>query len=283
VACFQRVLDRIIAEEGLIGTYAYIDDITICGHTQHEHDSNLEKFLEAVKKYNLTLNDKKCKFAQTSIKLLGYLISNNTIRPDPDRLRPLIDLPPPQNASTLKRAMGLFAHYSKWVPKFSEKIQKLVTCKTFPLSESALSAFEGLKQDITNSIVTTINHNIPLIIETDASDYAVAATLSQEGRPVAFFSRSLSDCEKRHSSIEKEACAIVESIRKWRHFLIGHHFKLITDQQALSFIFNLNHSSKIKNDKIMRWRLELSCYSFDIVYRPGKDSCRYPIQNLWSC
>jgi len=110
--------------------------------------------------------------------------------------------------------MGLFAHYSKWVPEFSEKIQKLVTCKTFRLSESALSAFEGLKQDVTKSIVTTINLDVPLVIETDASDHAVAATLSQEGRPVAFFSRSLSDCEKRHSSIKKEACAIVESIRK---------------------------------------------------------------------
>lgn len=272
VACFQRVLDSIITNEGLTGTYAYIDDITICGNSQLEHDSNLKQFLEAVNKYNLTINDRKCKFSQSSISLLGYLISNNSIKPDPDRLKPLMDLPPPKNASEMKRATGMFAHYSKWVPRFSEKIQKLVSCKTFPLPQTALSAFDELKQDISKSIITTINYELPLVIETDASDYALAATLSQEGRPIAFFSRSLSDCEKRHSSIEKEACAIVESIRKWRHFLIGHHFKLITDQQALSFIFNLNHSSKIKNDKIMRWRLELSCYSFDIVYRPGRDN-----------
>ncbi|CAB0018705.1 unnamed protein product [Nesidiocoris tenuis] len=69
-----------------------------------------------------------------------------------------------------------------------------------------------------------------------------------------------------------EAYAIVESLRKWRHFLSGRHFKLITDQQSVSFIFNPNYSSKIKNEKILRWRLELSEYRYDILYRPGKNN-----------
>lgn len=75
--------------------------------------------------------------------------------------------------------------------------------------------------------------------------------------------------ELRHPPVEKEACAIIESIRHWRHLLTGKHFKLITDQKSVSFMFDQNTKSKIKNDKIYRWRLELSCYSFDIVYRKG--------------
>ena len=79
-----------------------------------------------------------------------------------------------------------------------------------------VSDFENLKTDIANSLLWTVNKDETLIVETDASDFAVAATLSQSGRPVAFFSRTLSDTEKRQSSVEKEAYACVEALRKWR-------------------------------------------------------------------
>ena len=115
----------------------------------------------------------------------------------------------------------------------------------------------------------SINEDLSFTVETDASDFALAATLNQEGRPVAFFSRTLSKSEKRNSSVEKEACAVVEAVKKWKHYLLGKHFKLVTDQQAVSFMFDKQKLSKIKNDKILRWRIELSCYDFDIIHRPG--------------
>ena len=88
---------------------------------------------------------------------------------------------------------------------------------------------------------------------------------------MAFFSRSLSETERRHSAVEKEAYAIVESIQAWKHYLQGWYFKLITDQHSVAFMYN-SSSSKIKNDKIMRWRVELSSYKYDVVYRPGKEN-----------
>ena len=102
------------------------------------------------------------------------------------------------------------------------------------------------------------------------SDIAIAATLNQCGRPVAFFSRTLSPAERCHSSVEKEAYAVVESVPKWRHYLAARHFTLVTDQRSVSYMFSKTHKSKIKNDKLLRWRTELSPYRFDIVYRPGK-------------
>ena len=112
-----------------------------------------------------------------------------------------------------------------------------------------------------------------LEVETDASDHAVAATLNQAGRPVAFFSRTLNKSEHHHPPVEKEACANVEAVQKWRHYLYGRHFKLTTDQRSVAFLYDRKRAkSKIKNDKIMRWCTELSPYSYDIVYRPGPEN-----------
>ena len=111
-----------------------------------------------------------------------------------------------------------------------------------------------------------------LTVETDASDVAISATLNQDGRPVAFFARTLSSSERNHSAIEKEAYAIVEAIKKWRHFLLNTHFNLVTDQESVSFIFGPKHSGKVKNEKIQRWKIELSCFSYDVIYRPGPEN-----------
>jgi len=100
-------------------------------------------------------------------------------------------------------------------------------------------------------------------VETDASEVAIATTLNQNGRPVAFFSRMLQGSELKHPSIEKEAQAIIEAVRHWKHYLTGKHFTLRTDQKSVTFMFDQKHKGKIKNDKILHWRIELSCYSFD--------------------
>lgn len=272
VASFQRVIDSLIKNEKLEGTFVYLDDITICGNDQEEHDKNLNRFLEIADKYNLTLNKSKCVFSQKMINILGYTVQDKTIRPDPERLKPLLELKPPINFASLKRTLGLFSHYAKWIPKYSEKAHPLIHCSSFPISSEAESAFQTLKSDIAKSVVTAIEDKTPFTVETDASDFAIAATLSQAGRPVAFYSRTLSDSERRHSSVEKEAYAIVESLRKWRHYLIGRSFRLITDQKSVSFMFDNKQAGKIKNDKIQRWRMELSNFKYDIIYRPGKDN-----------
>ena len=94
-------------------------------------------------------------------------------------------------------------------------------------------------------------------VETDASDHTLSATLNKKRRPVAFFSRTLTGPELKRSSVEKEATAIVEAVRKWKHYLTGKHFKLITDQKSVAYMFDTKRYSKIKNDKVMRWRIEL--------------------------
>ena len=90
-------MDRIIAEEQLKDTFPYLEDITVAGSTQEEHDSNVDVFLKIVSKRNITLNESKSVLSSSTINVLGYLIGNGVVRPDPERLRPLHELPPPTN------------------------------------------------------------------------------------------------------------------------------------------------------------------------------------------
>ena len=272
VACFQRTINEIIRSEGLSGTFAYVDNITVCGNDQADHDQNLKKFLSVATKYGLTLNRSKCTFGSTSIRLLGYELTDGTIKPDPERFDSLFKMPPPTDLPAQQRIVGLFAYYSNWISHFSDKIHTLIHNDTFPIPENVRKQFEALKAELLEAVLVTIDKTLPLNLETDASDIAIAATLNQSGRPVAFFSRTLSPSERHHSSVEKEACAIVEAVRKWRHYLLGTHFQIITDQRSVSFMFDSKDRGKIKNDKIQRWRVELSPFSYDIIYRPGKEN-----------
>ena len=271
-AAFQRVMDNVIRTEKLLDTFAYADNVTVCGRTEEEHHYNLAEFKKAAGKYNMTFNiEKTCHF-KTSITLLGYQVEHGSIKPDPQRLQPLIDLPPPHDPKSLKRVIGLFAYYSKWIRNFSEKIRPLSQSKAFPMTADAIETFNSLKAEVKASAVSSIDPDIPFVVETDASDYAIGATLNQDGRPVAFFSRTLNTSESGLHPVEKEAYAIVESIRGWRHFLLGRHFKVVTDQRSVAFMYEQRKRCKTKNDKIARWRVDLAEFSFDAVYRPGTEN-----------
>ena len=117
-----------------------------------------------------------------------------------------------------------------------------------------------------------VDESLPFVLETDASDFAIAATLNQGGRPVAFFSCVLQKSELNHPAVGNEAYSIVESIRHWKHYLAGKNFTLVTDQKSISFMFDAKRGGKIKNDKIQSWKIELACYNLDITCRPGKEN-----------
>ncbi|GFY43686.1 RNA-binding protein 10, partial [Trichonephila inaurata madagascariensis] len=120
VAYFQRVIDKIIEDEGLVFTYPFIDDVTVWKRSERTHDDNLEKFMTVAKKYNLTLNEDKCTYSSHSVHLLGYIIQDGIIKPDPEQLKPLRDMPVPKVSSILQLALGMLAHYCRWIPGFSQ-------------------------------------------------------------------------------------------------------------------------------------------------------------------
>ena len=161
-------------------TFAYLDDIRVCGKTREEHDKNLQTFLNAVRACNITLNENKCVYATNELKLLGYLISNGEKRPDLDRVKPIVNLPIPTTAKELQRAIGMFSYYAQWIPQFSEKIKPLILVSQFPVNDKAKQALESLKDDLVSATLRVIDENASFVIETDASNNAISASLSKK-------------------------------------------------------------------------------------------------------
>ena len=97
VPWFQRIIDDIIKCNNCKGAFAYLNNIPICGKTKEEHDANLQQFLEAAVKHNLTFNKNKCTYLSDCISLLGYQIHDRTLRPDPEHVKTLLDIPVPKS------------------------------------------------------------------------------------------------------------------------------------------------------------------------------------------
>ena len=147
VACFQRIMDDLINKEKLKGTFIYVDNVTICGYDKADHDTNLSNFLKLANRYGLKFNESKSVFSCKTINLLGYEVSKGIIKSDPDRLKPLKELPPPTNLKLQQRAVGMFSYYSQWISHFSDKIHPLIHNTTFPITGVARQSFENLKEN----------------------------------------------------------------------------------------------------------------------------------------
>jgi hypothetical protein len=136
------------------------------------------------------------------------------------------------------------------------------------------AAFLELKKQLCNTVVLyTPRSDRPYIIRTDASDYAIGASLSQlddEGRehPVAFASSKLTDVQTRWSTIEKEAYAVVFALRKFDVNVFGCHIDLFTDHNPLQYLVTCAPNSA----KLTRWALSLSRYDITVTHIPGKDN-----------
>ena len=200
--------------------------------------------------------------------ILGYRKGTGVVKPDLERLQPLRELPAPHNAKSLKRTLGLFAYYAKWVKGFFDKIERLKKFYFFPLQLEVIQAFESLKQDFENALLSAIDEEQLFVVECDASDVAISATLNQSDEPVTFTYRTLQADERHYPAVKKEATAIIEAVRKWKQFLARRHFVLVTDQKSVAFMLDNHKRTKVKI-KIQRWRLELASLLYTIQHRPG--------------
>lgn len=256
---------------------SYVDDLLIFSDTEENHITHVSTILKVLDEAGLKLNVEKSKFFKQNVKFLGYEVNTCGVRIDNDRLKELLDYPPPMNIKGLRRFLGVINYYKRFINKFAEKaipLYRLLKKGTkWKWGEVESEAFEELKKAFYDNIsLIHPNFNKIMTVRCDASDYAISAELVQDYNggevPIYLVSRILKDYEQRYSIAEKEMLAIVFALEKMRFYLIGNYFNLETDNQALTHILKTNFS----NRRIYRWTMLIQEYNFNITHRPGKEN-----------
>ena len=274
-ATFQRVMDHVLRE--LIGKccLVYMDDIIVFSTSLQEHLNNLGKIFMALEKVNLKIQLDKSEFLKKEVAFSGHYVTEHGVKPNPAKIDAIKNWPVPKNQKELKGFLGILGYYRRFVRDFA-KITKPLTAQLrkgeqVEHTPQFLKTFHLCKDLLTQSdILQYPDFDKPFILTTDASNFALGAVLSQgtigKDRPIAYASRTLTRTEENYSAIEKELLAIVWACQYFRPYLFGKRFTLYTDHQPLTYALYL----KTPNSKLVKWRLRLTEFDFEIKHRPGK-------------
>ena len=275
-ATFQRMMDRLLWD---VGDYAaaYLDDVVIHSTTWEEHLEHVRNILQKLREAGLTVKPTKCQFARSRCAYLGHIVGGGEIRPDERKIQCVKGFATPTHKRQVRAFLGLTGYYRKFIPNYATLAAPLtdLTRKACPnrvaWDDKCETAFNALKTQLCSSpILRSPDFERPFILQTDASERAVGAVLSQvddvgEEHPNAFFSRKLLPREERYSTVEKECLAIKLALQAFRVYLLGRQFTVQTDHRSLEWL----HRFRDTNARLTRWSLALQPYKFTVKHRAG--------------
>ena len=224
---FQRCMQQIFGHLDFV--FCYIDDLLIYSSNFEEHCQHLEIVLEIIQKHNLHVKFSKCKFAQSEVEYLGHILKNDSYTFDSKVHHILRDYPLPSTLKELESFIGLINYYRKFVKDFALITKPLFELKSkcdkktsVEWTPESIDTFNQICRLIINATPLAIpNPSLQFELETDASDYAVGATLIQNGKPIQYASRLLQKAEIRYSTYEKELLAIIFAFKQYYDCLVG--------------------------------------------------------------
>lgn len=273
---FQRLMEDVLRGLQWVESLLYMDDIITPGSTVQESLKRLENVFQRLLEANLKLKPSKCIFFQKSVNFLGHIVSEKGVHTDPNKIEAVKNWPVPRNAKHVRSFLGLASYYRKFVKGFADIARPLhKICEKnsrFAWSSECQEAFAKLKEALISSPI--LAYPIPeggrFILDTDASNIAVGAVLSQEQNGqecvIAYMSKAMNTHEQSYCVTRKELLAVVTALRKFHTYLYGQEILLRTDNAAVSWMRNL----KTPTGQMARWLQELSTYNLLVTHRPGR-------------
>lgn len=243
---FQRMMEVVLSGLSFEMCLCYLDDVIIYSTSFDQHCERLRTVLSRFRQHNLRVKLSKCTFAAKQVRYLGHMISEEGVQPDPVKIEAVKNLSTPNSIKTVRSFLGLASYYRRFIQGFSTLAAPLtdLTKKNarFHWSDDCETAFRTLKELLCSAPVLSYpKFDREFILQTDASDVGLGAILSQKDdggheRVVAYASRALSDRERKYSTSEKEAFAVVFGTKHFRVYLLGRKFELITDHNSLRWL-----------------------------------------------
>jgi len=300
-ATFQREINRILRpllglelviktgvhlddDNGMV-VVAYIDDILIATKgSLDKHHKQVSKVFQLLMDNNMCVKIDKCVFDAQETTFLGFVVSGSGLQMDPEKARAIVDWPRPTSRKEVQQLLGLWNFYRRFIHNFSGLVSPITDLLrqdvTFHWEKAQEAAFLKVVVLFTSGKTPILKHydpDRPALLETDASDFAIAGILSQkfeDGRihPVRFVSRKLTPAELNYDVYDKEMLAIVFSLRKNRHYLQGaeHKTMVYSDHQNLTYFT----TAVLLNRRQARWAEELKQFNFRILYWKGSSNVK---------
>lgn len=276
-AVFQKFINQVfrnLIKNGIVLTY--VDDLIIPSVGFEDALTNLKKTLYVAQDFGLDINWKKCNFLQTKIEFLGHIIENGMTRPTDNKTEAVTKFRQPENVKQMQSFLGLTGYFRKFIRNYAliaRPLSNLLREGTkFEFGAKEKEAFDQLKCALsTIPVLKLYKQKAETELHTDASMYGYGAILLQKCdadgalHPIYYASGKTTDAEMKYTSYELETLAIIKA-RKFRIYLLGITFKIVTDCQA----FSLTMKKKDLCVRVARWALLLEEFDYVIVHRPGR-------------
>lgn len=248
--------------------------------TFEEHIAVLKEIANRLRRANLTVSRDKSKFCYQQLTFLGYLLSEEGLQPNPERIAPITNYVAPQTVREVRRLVGLVNWYRRFIENAAELLAPLTNIirdegptsqKRIRWTKEAADSFEKIKKLLCSEpILAMANFDLPFKIYTDASLIAGSAVLTQvqEGheRVIQYYSVKFTPTQQNYSATERELLAVLAGVERFRPWIDGTKVDVITDHASIKWLRNL----KNPNGKLARWAVRLQAFDLNIIHRPGK-------------
>ena len=223
--------------------------------------------MERCEKINLTLNKEKCVFKCKEVTHIGHVLTQEGIKPDDAKIRAISEMPASSDIKGVERLLGTVNYLGKFIPNLAtvtEPIRVLLWKDTeFEWSYEQDQAFREIKEILTKDespILKFFDVTKPVTISCDASPTGLGGVLLQEGFPVAYASRSLTEAESNYAQIEKELLAVPFSLERFHQYTYHKPLEAIVKKPLAA-----------GPPRLQRILLRMQEYDYALEYKPGKE------------
>ena len=277
-ATFQRMINHLIS--GMDGCEAYIDDVIVYGNSWEEHIVQLRILLSRFSKANLTINLNKSEFGHAEVTFLGHIVGSGQVEPISAKIQAIVNYPTPRDKQQLMRFLGMAGYYRRFCCNFSLVTSPLTNLLKknvkYEWTPTCQAAFQQVKAMLSSyPILMAPDFHKPFLLMVDASDNGAGAVLMQQDEkgiehPVSYFSRKYDVHQKKCSTIEKEALALLLALQHFDMYLNTVLFPITvyTDHNPLVFV----HKMKNNNQRFLRWCLCFQEYDLSIQHIRGREN-----------
>ena len=222
----------------------------------------------------------KCEFFQKKIEYVGHSVSSKGVWPSRDNLKAIVKYPEPTTFTAIKGFVGMVGHYQRFIKNFT-KIADLLheyACgdaakrkkEQVVLNKAARKAFHQLKKAVMSaSVLAYPDANREYLLETDALKLGLGAVLSQKQSDGKYHPVAFGSVEVNYHSTKLEFLAMKWSIKHFQMYLLGHHFKVHTNNNPLTYFLTSPNMDAMKQ----RWINELAKYDFSLLSEREEQYC----------